>query len=402
MPDPPSAGMHWTAYFRSLPSDPPNHEPDVTTFIKPTEIPIDGARTLPREYFTSPDILAQEMERIFVQRWICVGREDRIADPGEYFVQEIGKESVIVLHDRAGGYRAFYNVCRHRGTRLCEEHTGRFSETIQCPYHAWTYALDGRLIGAPSTGDIEGFNKSDWPLHPVAVASWEGFLFINLADRPERFEDAFEPLLGRFSRFNIPNLKVHRTIEYDVHCNWKLLFQNYSECYHCGPVHPGLAKLTPPTSGENDLTEGPFTGGFMVINRGHESMTRSGKSCGVTVGELPEEDMDRVYYYAIFPNMLLSLHPDYVMFHTIWPQSTARSRIQCSWLFHPATLGDSTFNPDDGVEFWDMTNKQDWHICEQSQLGIESRAYRPGPYSGRESLSVQFDREVLRSLGQSR
>ena len=103
----------------------------------------------------------------------------------------------------------------------------------------------------------------------MAVATWEGFLFINLAEDPEPFEQAFEPLLGRFSRFNLPNLKVHRTIEYDVHGNWKLLFQNYSECYHCGPVHPALAKLTPPTSGENDLTEGPFTGGFMVINRGH-------------------------------------------------------------------------------------------------------------------------------------
>jgi Rieske 2Fe-2S family protein len=233
----------------------------VTTFIKPTEIPIHGAHTLAQEYFTSPGILAQEMEQIFLARWICVGREDRISSPGQYFVQEIGKESVIVLHDRAGGYRAYHNVCRHRGTRLCEEHTGRFSETIQCPYHAWTYGLDGRLIGAPSTGDIEGFNKADWPLHSVAVASWEGFLFINLSQRPEPFEDAFAPLIGRFSRFNLPKLAVHRTIDYDVKCNWKLLFQNYSECYDCGPVHPGLSKLTPPTSGENDLTEGPFTGG---------------------------------------------------------------------------------------------------------------------------------------------
>jgi Rieske 2Fe-2S family protein len=233
----------------------------------------------------------------------------------------------------------------------------------------------------------------------VAVATWEGFLFINLARDPEPFDTAWEVLQGRFSRFNLPNLQVYRTIEYDVACNWKLLFQNYSECYHCGPVHPSLAKLTPPTSGENDLTEGPFTGGFMVLNRGVDSMTMSGQSCGVAVGDLPDEDMNRVYYYAIFPNMLLSLHPYYVMFHTIWPEGTGRSRIFCSWLFHPATLSDATFKPEDGVEFWDMTNKQDWHICEQSQLGVQSRAYRPGPYSKRESLSVQFDREVLRSLG---
>lgn len=371
----------------------------MATFLKTTEISVHGARTLPREYFVSPDIFAEEVEKIFLQRWLCVGREDRIPNPGDWFAQEVGGESVIVLRDRAGGYRAWFNVCRHRGTRLCEEHRGRFSETIQCPYHAWTWSLDGRLIGAPSTGDLEGFDKADWPLHPVGVATWEGFLFINLAREAEPFDRAWNPLLGRFDRFNLPNLKVHRTIEYDVQSNWKLLFQNYSECYHCGPVHPALAKLTPPTSGENDLTEGPFTGGFMVINRGHESLTMSGNSCGVTVGDLPDEDMSRVYYYAIFPNMLLSLHPDYVMFHTLWPVGVSRTRIFCSWLFHPATLGDPTFNPDDGVEFWDMTNRQDWHICEQSQLGVQSRAYVPGPYSKRESLSVQFDREVLRSLG---
>jgi Rieske 2Fe-2S family protein len=255
------------------------------------------------------------------------------------------------------------------------------------------------LIGAPSSGDIEGFSKADYPLHGVAVQSWEGFLFVNLDPEPEPFAQAFERLVGRFTRFNLANLAVARTIEYDVRANWKLLFQNYSECYHCGPVHPALAKLTPPTSGENDLTEGPFTGGYMVLNRGAESMTMSGMSCGVAVGDLAEEDLNRVYYYAIFPNMLLSLHPDYVMFHTLSPQGTDRTHISCAWLFHPATLGDPTFNPEDGIEFWDMTNRQDWHICEQSQLGIESRMYTPGPYSKRESLSVQFDREVLRSLG---
>ncbi|HKG33496.1 MAG TPA: aromatic ring-hydroxylating dioxygenase subunit alpha [Gemmatimonadales bacterium] len=374
----------------------------MTQFLKTTQIAIGGARTLPRRYYVAPEVLAAEFEQIFMRRWLCVGREDQIREPGQYFLQQIGPESIIVLRDRGGIVRAYYNVCRHRGTRLCEAHAGRFSETIQCPYHAWTYSLDGRLIGAPSSADIEGFSKSDYPLHSVWIESWEGFLFINLAEEPEAFSEAYQPLIGRFSRFNLPKLAVARTIEYEVRANWKLLFQNYSECYHCGPVHPPLAKLTPPTSGENDLIEGPFTGGFMVINEDHQSLTMSGRSCGLMVGDLPEEDLNRVYYYAIFPNMLLSLHPDYVMFHTLWPEAPDRTRIYCSWLFHPATLGDPTFNPDDGVEFWDMTNRQDWHICEQSQLGVQSRAYRPGPYSKRESLSVQFDREVLKSLGSAR
>jgi Rieske 2Fe-2S family protein len=137
----------------------------------------------------------------------------------------------------------------------------------------------------------------------------------------------------------------------------------------------------------------------MVINQGHQSLTMSGRSCGIMVGDLPDEDLNRVYYYAIFPNLLLSLHPDYVMFHTLWPEAPDRTRIFCCWLFHPDTLKSPECNPEDGIQFWDMTNRQDWHICEQSQLGVQSRAYRPGPYSKRESLSVQFDREVLKALG---
>jgi glycine betaine catabolism A len=371
----------------------------VTQFLKTTQIAIDRARTLPRRYYVAPEILAEEFDRIFTRRWLCVGREERVSQPGDYFLQNLGLESIIVLRDRSGTLRAHYNVCRHRGTRLCEQPHGRFSETIQCPYHAWTYALDGRLIGAPSSSDIEGFMKADYPLRSVAIEPWEGFLFINLAEDPEPFTTAYHRLIGRFTRFNLPNLALGRTIEYDVRSNWKLLFQNYSECYHCGPVHPPLAKLTPPTSGENDLVEGPFTGGFMVLNQGHQSLTMSGRACGVMVGDLPKEDHNRVYYYAIFPNLLLSLHPDYVMFHTLWPEAPDRTRILCSWLFHPGTLKDPACNPDDGIDFWDMTNRQDWHICEQSQLGVQSRAYEPGPYSRRESLSVQFDREVLRSLG---
>ena len=374
----------------------------MATFLRTTEIPLDDARTLPGEYFTSSAIFAEEREKIFARRWLCVGREARLAAAGDYFLQDVLGESIIVVRDDDGRTNAYYNVCRHRGSRLCEAETGSFDGTIRCPYHSWTYALDGRLLGAPSTSDLPGFSVADYPLRHVALAKWEGFLFINLADEPEPFESAWAPLLGRFTRFNISRLDTVRTIEYDVKANWKLLFQNYSECYHCGPVHPSLARATPPTSGENDLVEGPFTGGFMVMNPGYESLTMSGRSCGLPVGDLPPEELRRVYYYAIVPNMLLSLHPDYVMYHTLWPEAPDRTRVTCSWLFHPDTLTDSRFDPDDGVEFWDMTNRQDWHICERSQLGVSSRAYRPGPYSKREALPAQFDREVLRALGHER
>jgi len=371
----------------------------MTTFVKRTDVALLGAHTLPGRYFTSPEIFSEELEKIFLQRWLCVGREAQIARPGQYFLQQIGNESVIVLRDRSGAVRAYYNVCRHRGTRLCEQHQGQFSETIQCPYHAWTYSLDGRLIGAPSADTIEDFDKADWPLHSVATATWEGFLFISLADEPEPFEEAYAPLMGRFSRFNLPSLAAHRRIDYHLTCNWKFVVQNYSECYHCPLVHPALVKLSPPTSGENDFFRGPFLGGYMEIVDSSESLTVSGRSCGVMVGDLPADDLKRVYYYSLFPNVLLSLHPDYVMYHTLWPQAPGQTRVTCEWLFHPDTLKDPSHNPDDGIEFWDMTNRQDWHVCELSQAGVQSKSYTPGPYSRREGLSAAFDQEVLGALG---
>jgi len=250
------------------------------TSFKTTEMYRQGARTLPGRYYTSPEIFAEEVERIFTRRWVCVGRAAELPDPGDYFLADVAGESVIVLRDQGGTLRAHYNVCRHRGTRLCEERRGRLSETIQCPYHAWTYTLDGQLIGAPHMSEVEGFHKRDYPLRSPALAEWEGFLLINLAPDPEPFAQAFAPLIGRFARFNIANLRSARRIDYDVRANWKLIFQNYSECLHCPVIHPELAKLAPYTSGENDLVDGPFLGGYMTITREGGSLTLSGAPAG--------------------------------------------------------------------------------------------------------------------------
>jgi Rieske 2Fe-2S family protein len=179
-----------------------------------------------------------------------------------------------------------------------------------------------------------------------------------------------------------------------------LIFQNYSECYHCPQVHPALAKLSAYDSSENDLSEGPFLGGFMTIAKGH-SLTTSGRVCARPVGDLEDEDHGRIFYYSIFPNMLLSMHPDYVMVHQLWPRSPDRVTILCDWFFHPEAFARADFNPEDATAFWDMTNRQDWHVCELSQQGIASRAYQPGPYSPRESIPAAWDREYLRVLSES-
>jgi glycine betaine catabolism A len=381
-------------------------------FRKTAETFSSGAKTLPQQYFIAPEIFAEEREKIFSRQWVLVGHHSQIAKVGDYFIAKVASESLIVVRGKDDIVRGFFNVCRHRGTQLREEKTGHLS-AIQCPYHAWTYGLDGKLIGAPHMDEVPGFDKADYPLHAVNLGLWEGFVFMNLAasgptagnasaqrDGYIPLENWFAPLSGKFSHWNMPNLRSVKRIEYDVRANWKLIFENYSECYHCPGVHPTLSKLTPYDSAENDLSEGPFLGGFMPITKGN-SLTMSGNACALPVGDIKAEDHHRVFYYSIFPNMLLSMHPDYVMVHQIWPQSPGETLILCDWLFHPEAAGAGIsdpgyrYDPEDAIEFWDMTNKQDWHVCELSQQGIASRAYQSGPYSTRESIPAAWDRYYL-------
>ena len=328
-----------------------------------------------------------------------MGHQSQLAKAGEYFLADVGGESLILVRDQKGALRGFYNVCRHRGTRLCEQTSGQFRQAIQCPYHAWTYSLDGSLLGAPQMDEVEGFVKQEQSLCSVPLGLWEGFIFVNLSEEAMALKTKFAPLQGKFTHWNLPALRPARRIEYDVASNWKLLFENYSECYHCSLVHPALIQLSPADSAENDLWEGPFLGGFMKIKPGH-SLSMSGQTCARPVGDIEAEDHQRVFYYSIFPNMLLSLHPDYVMVHQLWPLSQERTLVLCDWLFHPEAFGRADFNPEDAVEFWNMTNRQDWHVCELSQQGISSRAYQPGYFSTRESIPPAWDREYLRALGE--
>ena len=362
-----------------------------------------GARTLAQRYFVSPEIFAQERKNIFSHQWLLVGHQSQISQGGDYFTAEIARESLIIVRDKRGAIHGFYNVCRHRGSRVIEERSGQLSRGIQCPYHAWAYGLDGRLLGAPHMDDVPGFNKADYSLQPVNLAVWEGFIFVNLAGSQTQrsgynsLEEWFAPLAGKFSRWNLPALRSAQRIEYDVQANWKLIFENYSECYHCLGVHPELSKISPSDSAENDLSEGPFLGGFMRIASG-KSLTKSGNPCALPVGKFGDEDFRFVFYYSIFPNMLLSLHPDYAMVHQLQPQSPERTLILCDWFFNPEAFGRSDFDPDDAVQFWDTVNKQDWHVCELSQLGISSRAYEPGPYSARESIPAAWDHYYLQVM----
>jgi Rieske 2Fe-2S family protein len=370
----------------------------MTDYRNSIEIGVGQQRTLEAGYYLSPVVFAQERDAIFSKRWVCVAREEDVPASGAFVVREVAGESLIVVRGDDGRVRAHFNVCRHRGTRLCTESSGAFARTIQCPYHAWTYALDGRLTGVPDEQQLNDFRRADYGLFSAGCEVWQGFVWVNLADQRPTAADWFAPLNDKLAPWGVGDLVRLGRRTYDVTANWKLIVQNYSECYHCPVIHPALVKLSPPTSGGNDLTDGPFLGGFMDVTEPGGSLTCSGRACGATVGTLAGPDLQRVYYYVVFPNLLLSLHHDYVMVHTLWPIAPDRTRIECEWLFHPDSRDSSLWNPADGIEFWDQTNREDWQVSELTQLGVASSRYQPGPYSNREAMVAAFDRYYLRVL----
>jgi len=248
------------------------------TFLKTSKTLKAGSKTLPRNYYTQPDILRQEFINIFQNNWICIGRNSDLTDKGQYITVQLGDESAIVLKDKKDEIKAFFNVCRHRGTRICNNQEGKFSNTIQCPYHGWTYDLNGKLVGSPHMEKINDFKKIDYPLFPIQIKEWEGFIFINLSKNPSEFKLEYKPLINRFSEWGINDIEIYKSKVYNVNCNWKLIIQNFSECYHCPMIHKSLSEITSYLGGRNDLVSGPFLGGYMEMNS--ESITIDGKLCG--------------------------------------------------------------------------------------------------------------------------
>lgn len=361
-----------------------------------------GAMSLPSRYYVDPAYYRDELEWFFGDMWFHAGRADEIPNRGDFVVRQVGDESLIVVRGERGQLSAFYNVCRHRGTRLCAEQSGRFASTIQCPYHAWTYDLAGNLVAAPHMDCESDFRVADFPLEQAGVAVWAGHLFLNQSASPPPLEEQLEGLDERFRGWNMDQLRVGKRITYDVAANWKLIIHNFSECLHCPGVHPALQKLSHYLSGENEPPGRFFLGGRMRFREGIATLSLDGLRRRNCLPGLDESQCQYVYYYAFLPNFLLSLHPDYVMTHTLWPREVGRTEIVCEWLFHPDAMAHPDFVLGDAVEFWDLTNRQDWHVCEEMQIGLKSRAYRPGPYSYREDLLPGFDEIILEAERRAR
>ena len=356
-----------------------------------TRRPVDQASLLPPRVFHDPAVLAFEQAAWFGRSWVYVGREEDVDRPGRYLLAEVAGQSLIVIRGEDDVVRAFHNVCRHRGAQLCTEPSGRLVR-FQCPYHAWTYDLDGRLRRANHTDTLIDFDPSQFGLVPARSALWQGFLFVSLDPDVPDLARSMADLWQHIDRFPLADLRRARRIEYDVNANWKVIGENYSECYHCPGVHPQLNRLTPYDKGENIESNGPWCGGWMELRDDFDTMSVDGLRHGrPPLPGVTAADERRIYYFLAWPNLLLSLHPDYLMTHQVWPVEPGRSRVVCEWFFHPDTMAQPDFDPADAVDFWDLTNRQDWAVCELQQRGTASVAYTPGRYSLMEDMVHAFD-----------
>ena len=374
--------------------------------IRNDEVEWQPRPTLSSADYSSPEVWEQERERIWFGEWICAGRAEEIPNPGDHIVRDIAGESIFIVRNDAGEARAFYNVCAHRGTKFLDdvEGTKHVRKAFVCPYHAWTYDLNGKLIGSPNVREDEHFDRSDYPLYDIAVDTYAGFLFVNMTTGGPR-ETLLESLtdgaetITAFERFKMNELRIGVRLVYEVKANWKIIVENYNECLHCPQVHPDLVQVIPLFRfGEVWDEEIPDDGNRMMA--GATSFTKTGKSELPTFPDLEPEDYEMYYGTYQFPNLLLNLHPDCVMYYIGYPKGPNHTTVVSEFMFRPETIADpDLFKPEATVEFWDEISKQDWDVCERAQTGVSSRAFTRGVYPRQDRFLYWFNEEWRRAMG---
>ncbi len=310
--------------------------------------------------------------------------------PGGLRAESVGDYGILLTRDAGGELRGFENACRHRGHELLPCGSSAQARAIVCPYHAWSYRHDGSLIGAPHFRDVESFDPSTLGLRPVRVQEWHGWVFVDRSGEAPELADHIGDLEAVVAAYDAESLVTCESHVYDVAANWKVVVENYQECYHCSMIHPELCRVSPPDSGENLDLEGNWVGGWMSLRDGAETMSLDGRSGGVAMARLDEQERSTVMYVAVLPNLLISLHPDYVMTHQLVPLSPDRTRITCSWAFPAEVAAREGFDPAYAVDFWDLTNRQDWSACESVQRGMAAPRFEPGPLAPDEDGVYHF------------
>ncbi|MEO0996946.1 MAG: aromatic ring-hydroxylating dioxygenase subunit alpha [Pseudomonadota bacterium] len=365
------------------------------TDIDATDRELGAARTLPGYVYSDPAVFAADCDRLFAGGWFCAGHGGQLDGAGDFVKIDVAADSYLLCRQDDGSLQAFFNVCRHRGTRITGSERGSCRRFV-CPYHGWAYALDGGLCDSPLLPG--GLQRDAHGLAPVGIAQWNGFVFLNPAGGAGPLERSLEDLPD-LSRFRLPDQQPVATKRYEVAANWKLIVENFNECYHCALAHPELHRMS---RGRVEVAEPQrgraFTGGPMPLVEPNLSVSVSGRLAGPERDGVTDADRGLIYYYHLYPNLLLTIAPDYVMTHLVWPSSTAASVVATTWYATAAQRASPQFGLAGVTEFWDRTNRQDWTLCETAQLGVSSRGHIPGPYHSDEQCVHDFDRWYVREM----
>ncbi|WP_120002840.1 aromatic ring-hydroxylating oxygenase subunit alpha [Nesterenkonia muleiensis] len=350
------------------------------------EEPLPGSSLRPTpagSAYTDPAIFAAEQADIFEQLWNCVLRADSISTAGDWKKVTVGREELIIVRTRRAGIRAFYNVCQHRGMRVCTGDEGR-ARKLQCGYHAWTYALEGELVAAPNLTAMPDVDRREYGLKPVHLREWLGYVWVCLAAQPPDFDtEVLGEVRTRFGEvesidnYGIEHLLLGETKTYDVAANWKLIIENFMECYHCATIHPELTEVIPEFA--DGLASQRKNGEVHGSSFGEDiqGFTVDG-SAGVAALPAIAPDQDRKYYaITVKPQVFINTVPDHVIVHRMFPVSQSRTIVVCDWLFLPEVIHQS-LPIEKSVELFHRVNQQDFEACELTQPSMSSAAYAGG------------------------
>ncbi len=357
--------------------------------------------TLPSAWYFDPAQYARELEAIWYRDWVCIGRSEDLPEAGDYLLAGVGEESLVVTRDRGGAPRAFHNTCRHRGSQLCSAPRGRFAGgRIVCPYHAWSYALSGELLATPKMDLPRDFRREDYGLYAAHLDSWGGFLFVNLDERPAcSLADFLGEEAGNVRRWPLADLVSVRREVSTLDCNWKVFWENYSECYHCPGVHPELCRVMPLyreglLSYEDSATPLPAQDAHDPRPRvapGYATWTLDGQS-KLPLIEGPDA-ADRalgVVFASFTASLFIVAHPDYVRSVRILPKGPERVELTVDWLLPPGVAEQYPEELERMCELGRLVVAQDGRVCEINQRGLRSRRHRQGILMPQEQALVEF------------
>ncbi|AIJ24572.1 aromatic ring-hydroxylating oxygenase subunit alpha [Amycolatopsis methanolica] len=357
--------------------------------------------------YTDETIFALEQEKIFEQMWFCAVRGADLPQPGDFRTVRIGRESVLVTRSRDGALRAFLNICRHRGARLCVEESGTVKRNFQCPYHAWTYGLDGKLVAAPNLTSMPDIDRTEYGLKPVHLREWLGYAWLCLAEEPPSFEETVQAdVAGRLGQldaignYGIDELALGRRITYDVKANWKLIIENFMECYHCATIHPELTEVLPEFA--DGYAAQYYVGHGAEFGEDVSGFTVDGSAGFDRLGGVDEHQDRRYYAITVRPQVFVNLVPDHVIIHRMFPMAVDRTIVECDWLYAREVV-ESGRDVSHSVELFHRVNQQDFDACERCQPAMSSRAYaRGGVLVPSEHHIGEFHQWVERTLAGGR